>query len=888
MRVLIGTWEGTDPRSPTRFLTMLLRLTAALLLPIAAVPAQFVPDVVTYVDVTSAAHQTQFTSLAGRGYRPISLSVAGSRTSPHYTAVWIRRSGPAFVGVHGVDAAAYETWRTAQAGAGFRPLLVSCAGPAGDEVYAGVYVADGVQAVERIEQIVGVSSWAYANDYVMTCASYRGTSTTLRYAGIWEENVDEDAWCWDVSPAAEYGNDFNARVDGYGRLVSAQELPTGSIAHLWRDSSVGGWLALRGLTSAQLQTEITNRRPSGWYPTSIQQKGTSIGARFEVVFAERDRQLPRTLTKTGLAVIPLDPFDQYMEGHVRAHGIRASAIAITKDARLVFARGYTFAETGQPQTQPTSLFRVASLSKTVTGLATNLLIQRGGTISQSTRIGSYLGLNGTDPNFASIDVLQLLQHRAGLRGDNSSWGVANLLNPGNPTLPVTSWQTAIAIALTSLQSTPGSSYRYSNLGYYLLGSAVERASQKTYERFIREDLGAPLGITRLWVGRNERSQLRSGEVEPRNRFLELTPSELYTDRRTVPVQFGGGGDDNLTRRAGAGGVLTSPVDYVRLFSGALELACDGGILDQAAVDRMLAEPDPRGGANPGGFDTREVRANGVVAYGKDGALWGSSTQFIYRSDGVAIAVFDGYQNSQASRDALNDLADAVAAWPTNDQFPSYGLPSFNRVCPRIDSVLNPSLPNLTDAPFLIDGDVFTNVDRVSFGNQSITSRGSTTWSDGWFRIVNDDRIELHPPQALVAGTYVVRLHNGLFASAPVTVTLTRATARFLGSTTTTFLGFDMFASRGGSSSRAAALLCYSLIDRPSVLQGVVSLDIGAGFSQLWTWPTAVGFNPLTGCARWQVPDFGAALLHFQAVVVDPSAINQPPFPVTNVRSVRGL
>ncbi|MFO1053281.1 MAG: serine hydrolase [Planctomycetota bacterium] len=869
----------------------LARLLAVLLLAVAA-RAQIVPDVVTYVDATSTLHQLQFNSLSGQGYRPISLNVAGGRSNPRYTAVWVRRSGAAFVGVHGVDSAGYESWRQQQVAAGYRPLLVTTAGSNADEVYAGVYVRDGVDAEEQIERSSSRMTQdidrARSQDKVITCLSTRGGNAVQYYAYVIEPNPDEDAWCVTISSRADFTEDIAAHTEAYGRLLSAQDTPTDLRLHLWRDNSVGDWIDLHSLSAAQLQSEITNRRPSGYYPISIRGTGIGLLATFHVVFATRDLPIARTFSRTGIAVIPMDPFDQYMEEHIRAHGIRSSAIAISKDGRLVYARGYTFSEPSQALTQPTTLFRVASLSKVVTGLMTNLLIQRGGTISLGTGVNAYLGLNSSVPDFGQITVQMLLRHRSGLQNDASSWGIANLLNPGNPTLPVGFSANAPTAALLPLIYTPNSDHVYSNLGYYVLGNVVERAAGKSYERFLREDLAAPLSISRMWVSGSLKAQMRAGEAEPRNRYLDITPSEIFTDRRPSAIQFGGGGDENLARRAAAGGVLTSAVDFVRLFSGAYDLVCDGGIFTQASLDRMLSAPDPQGGANNGGFDSREVRPNGVIAYGKDGLLWGSSTQFIYRTDGVAIAVFDGYQSSLASRNSLNDIADAVTSWPTHDLFPSYGLPAYNRVCPRIYGASVDTLPNVTDDAFVLDGDVMSGVDRVSFGASSITSQASTTWSDGWFRIVSDNQIEVHPPQGFIPGAYSIVLRNGIYASRPIDVTLTRTTTRTLGATSVAFGAFDLVASRGNSTTNSDFLLCYSLSNVASPLPGIVNLDIGANFTNLWTWPSTVHINPFTSCVRWSVPDIGPAQLYFQALVIDGNSTRPLPAPVTNVRSVRSF
>src|SRR5207249_5617236 len=55
----------------------------------------------------------------------------------------------------------------------------------------------------------------------------------------------------------------------------------------------------------------------------------------------------------------LEAFDAYMRDLMRKRGVRAGALAIAHDGRLVFAHGYTWGEAGYPITRPNSLFRAA-------------------------------------------------------------------------------------------------------------------------------------------------------------------------------------------------------------------------------------------------------------------------------------------------------------------------------------------------------------------------------------------------------------------------------------------------------------------------------------------------------------------------------------------------
>jgi CubicO group peptidase (beta-lactamase class C family) len=73
----------------------------------------------------------------------------------------------------------------------------------------------------------------------------------------------------------------------------------------------------------------------------------------------------------GLEVQELSAFDTTMKDFMTSRDISAGALAITYHSRLVFARGYTWSDVNAPATHPTSLFRIASLSKPIT--ATGIL-----------------------------------------------------------------------------------------------------------------------------------------------------------------------------------------------------------------------------------------------------------------------------------------------------------------------------------------------------------------------------------------------------------------------------------------------------------------------------------------------------------------------------------
>lgn len=861
---------------------------AACLFALAVLPAIATGQVVAYHGVTASAHQTQWNTLRPQGYRLLSLSVAGGLANQHYTAVWIRRAGASFSGIHNATYTQYVTWRTSQINAGLRPYLVTASGSGADEVYAAIWVNDGVDAhdIVRANRATFDARCAQArtDDDKLSCAAIYGTASSPLFCGVWVPNPDKTVWGYTVGDSANgYQQKFDAFSEGHGRPVFAAVSDYQQYLSVWQDDQVGSWAAAHDMTSSTYDATVAAQSQLGRFPLFASAGGAGSSARWVAAFVSTDTPIARTLTRTGTAVSAFAAFDTYMTNHMTATDARAASIAITRHGRLVYARGYTYAEPGYPTTQPTSMFRLASCSKPLTAIAAHQLDESLLSFGMGTRVGAYLGLNPADARFADITVAHTIQHGSGIVRDASSWTVANWFNLS--TMPVSAWQTALYGADRALVGTPGTLNEYSNVAYTVLGQAIVRGSGKTFERYMREDVAAPLGVTRLWVGGNRRSELRSGEVYYHGEGFSTGASTLHSDGRPLVGQYGGGAYGDMRQIDAPGGLITSTVDAVRLLAGAYHLACDNLLLTQTTADNALAEPVAPLAVDRGGFVWQDL-GYGVIAHGKAGTLPGASTQMVLRSDGVAIAVFVNKSESHVSRDSLNNMANAVANWPTNDLFPTYGLPVFQRTCPRLLGATVSRLPSLTSDAFLLDGEVFSGVDRIEFGTSTITSRSSTTWATGWFRIVDDNRIELHPPQGQIPGTRTVRLYNGSLESAPLNVTIESTPGNVLLGPTTTFAGFDLMASRGSLPTGTIALLTFSPSTMPSVANGLVSLDLGNRFAELFTWPSAVSFNILTGVARWQVPDFGVGVLHFQGVLVTPTGLT--PLPVTTRHSVRSL
>jgi D-alanyl-D-alanine carboxypeptidase len=166
-------------------------------------------------------------------------------------------------------------------------------------------------------------------------------------------------------------------------------------------------------------------------------------------------------------------------------GIPGVSIAIRK-GNDVFARGYGLhdVELNVP-VSTASEFQIGSVTKQFTAAAVMLLIEQG-KLSLDDKARRYLP--ELDERFDAITIRHLLQHTSGLRDYN--------VQLGTPYVPKTQQEIIALITVGPPMFTPGTRWRYSNSGYYLLGVIIERAGAKTYESFLRDAFFEPLGLAR--------------------------------------------------------------------------------------------------------------------------------------------------------------------------------------------------------------------------------------------------------------------------------------------------------------------------------------------------------------------------------------------------------
>ncbi len=169
-------------------------------------------------------------------------------------------------------------------------------------------------------------------------------------------------------------------------------------------------------------------------------------------------------------------------------GLPAVMIALVDDQRIVWARGFGWADpdTKRPATAET-IVRVGSVSKLFTDLALMRLVEQG-EIDLDAPVQKYLpDFAPTNPFDRPITLRQLMSHRSGLVREPP---VGHYFDPTHPTLAAT----VRSLNTTRLVYEPEKHTKYSNAGIAVVGQVVAAKSGQTFETAIEQAVLRPAGL----------------------------------------------------------------------------------------------------------------------------------------------------------------------------------------------------------------------------------------------------------------------------------------------------------------------------------------------------------------------------------------------------------
>ena len=227
----------------------------------------------------------------------------------------------------------------------------------------------------------------------------------------------------------------------------------------------------------------------------------------------------------GLNADTLQLIDTLANWAIREQATPGCQVLVARNGAVVFSKsyGYQTYDSLLPINNQT-IYDIASVTKVAATTQAMMFLQERGAIKLDNKLSSYLPeLYNTDKR--NITVREAMLHRAGLRSYVPFWQMTrdkyglhtelyrfsvetdftNQIASGlyaTPSLRDSLWQWTIQSKMVKqrgrrLSWKPNYSYRYSDLGFYMLHRLIEQVTQQPMDVFMEQNFYAPLGLQTL-------------------------------------------------------------------------------------------------------------------------------------------------------------------------------------------------------------------------------------------------------------------------------------------------------------------------------------------------------------------------------------------------------
>jgi CubicO group peptidase (beta-lactamase class C family) len=683
---------------------------------IAAHDALDIHNTVAWHGAGLADHQALVDKWAALGFRTLSLSIYDEPARPLFAAVMVKRA--AIHAEHQVfprTRAQLQDDVQANEKNGRGLYLVAATGAGGQAAYAASFRPMNPLPVVRLD--LGRAEFQAFNEAqqqagrLLQWVDVFGDDANPRFAAIWGPNPGKVAWSVEgFDPATGVQTPtvnatllqqrFDAITSTRGRPLHIALASSDRTAECFVDSTIGPWVARGAMTPAQYQAEYDKQSQAGLMPVQVSARGTGANARIAALFAAREQADPRSLRDQG--PVTLAAIDAVMHQYLQAENLRGAALAIARGGRLVYAKGYTYAEAGYPDLAPQTPFRQASCSKTFAAVAMMRLLQDMPAVTLDTTVQSLMHLRQPDgsapldPRWADITIGHLLTSDSGVDQGLMYASAAAAQAFGAP-LPATHAQLLSYATTKKLTGRPGDKHNsvYGNFDYMLLGEIVARLhGSGSFVQALKELVLTPLHQSHTHGSRSRVADQRAGDArhhmtvhDPASGWalypFEVLPTVREPGGKLVPTHYGA---LDYEMFSSAGGLSASVVDMARL--GALfSVTANNPVLEPATIARQLqdavdatgelttASGDPSHGYF--GFDWALKDSFGAFTASKGGWLPGQGTVLQVTTGGFTYALaING--NADVTFDWMTPIAAATEghAWSDDDLFHTvYGMPS---------------------------------------------------------------------------------------------------------------------------------------------------------------------------------------------------------------------
>ncbi len=340
-----------------------------------------------------------------------------------------------------------------------------------------------------------------------------------------------------------------------------------------------------------------------------------------------------------------EPLVRYAEAEIARLQVPGAAAAVLHDG-VIYAAGVGVTNVEHPlPVTPETLFQVGSTSKTFTATALMALVEAG-RVDLDATVRTYLPgfALQSEEDAARLTVRDLVTHHGGYVGD-----YFKDTGRGDDALG-----TIVAKMANSPQLVPaGTTFSYSNAGFYVLGHIVATVHGRPFEQVVRETVFEPLGMDRSFYFPEEAltHRVAAGHIVTEDGPKVARP--WHTPRSIAP----------------GGGVISNVIDQLRYAALHLGQARESGVLSRPTVAAMQQVQRPAGSMceSIGISWMLDWAGDGAPLVKHGGATNGQLSSFeLVPSKGLAVTVLT---NSDTGREARQTIADRC-----QEHFLGFGKP----------------------------------------------------------------------------------------------------------------------------------------------------------------------------------------------------------------------
>lgn len=321
----------------------------------------------------------------------------------------------------------------------------------------------------------------------------------------------------------------------------------------------------------------------------------------------------------------------------------SGTVTVAQYGKPIYAKAFGLASRAWKVPNRTDTrFNLASITKMFTAVAVAQLVQQG-KLSYGDTVGKILPDWPNKAVAEKVTVHQLLSHTSGMIGAGA------LLDKGpEPRNARTIAEMVKPFADEPLSFRPGQQFDYSNAGFILLGSIIEKASGETYFDYVRKHIFQPAGM----------AHTDFYELDADTPNLAAGYKDAPGGKRRINIF------DLSVIGSPAGSAYSTGIDMVRFHQALV----GGKLLRKPSLETLWTgvTQKPDGSEYGYGTNIEYYGANRIIGHG--GGWQGITNRFeVYPELGYSVVILSNYDSDP------NAIANRLREWLTQGRDPKRAL-----------------------------------------------------------------------------------------------------------------------------------------------------------------------------------------------------------------------